>query len=44
MNEWCLTVGMGLAINKFLTNSKLTTIISKGMKLLVTHPDEAGAG
>ena len=43
VNEWCLTVGMGLAINKFLTNSKLTTI-SKGMKFLVTHPDDAGAG
>ena len=45
VNEWCLRVAMGLrlTINKFLTNSKLTTI-SRGMKLLCTHPDEAGAG
>ena len=43
VNEWCLRVAMGLTINNFLTNSKLTTI-SRGMKLLCTHPDEAGAG
>ena len=43
VNEWCLTVAMGLTINNFLTNSKLTTI-SRGMKLLCTHPDDAGAG